>query len=121
MITRIDHIELNVRDVDEEVKFLETLGFQVFRRTPHRGGSTELRLPGPNQTIIEIHKAREGEAIGMNHLAFTTDDIDKTQTELEAKGLAFKGKPGLVAATQRMLSNTVDPNGWDAQLVGNPS
>jgi catechol 2,3-dioxygenase-like lactoylglutathione lyase family enzyme len=120
MITRIDHIEIVVNDVDQEVKFLETLGFAVFRRTPHRGGSVELVLPGPDQTIIEIHKQREGEPLGLNHLGFATDDISKTQSELEAKGLKFNGAPRLVEVTNRMLSNTVDPNGWDMQLVGRP-
>jgi catechol 2,3-dioxygenase-like lactoylglutathione lyase family enzyme len=120
MITAIDHIEIVVRDVQEEVKFLELLGFSVIRRTPHRGGSVELSLPGPNQTIIEIHKQREGETLGLNHLGFATGDINQTQAELEAKGLLFNGQPRLVEATQRLLSNTVDPNGWDMQLVGKP-
>jgi hypothetical protein len=48
------------------------------------------------------------------------DDIAKTQAELTAKGLAFSGDPRLIEATQRLLSNTVDPNGWDVQLVGKP-
>ncbi|MCL4535895.1 MAG: VOC family protein [Bacteroidetes bacterium] len=121
MITSIDHIELVVRDVEEEVGFLEKLGFRVVRRTPHRGGSVELQLPGPHQPIVEIHKVREGEAIGMNHLGLGVDDISKTQAELEAKGLPFNGEPRLIVDTQRMLSNTVDPNGWDVQLVGKPS
>ncbi len=45
---------------------------------------------------------------------------NKTQAELEAKGVKFTGQPRLVEATQRMLSNTVDPNGWDVQLAGKP-
>ena len=39
MIKGIDHIELIVRDLDEYVSFLKTLGFETVRETPHHGGS----------------------------------------------------------------------------------
>jgi len=46
MVKRIDHIDLNVRNLDESIKFFESLDFKVLRRTPDRA---ELQLLGPNQ------------------------------------------------------------------------
>ena len=66
MVLGIDHIELIVRDVDEFVEFYEKLGFEVLLRTAHHGGSAELKLPGDNQPVLEIHSATGEESIGIN-------------------------------------------------------
>lgn len=70
MVLGIDHIELIVRDVDEFVEFYEKLGFEVLLRTGYHGGSAELKLPGENQPVLEIHSATGEESIGINHIAF---------------------------------------------------
>ena len=39
-------------------------------RTAHHGGLAELKLPGENQPVLEIHNATGEEFIGINHIAF---------------------------------------------------
>ena len=39
-------------------------------RTAHHGGSAELKLPGENQPVLEIHSATGEESTGINHIAF---------------------------------------------------
>ena len=56
MLQGIDHIEIIVRDVEESIAFFQKMGFQLLTRTSHHGQSAELQLPGPNQTIFEIHQ-----------------------------------------------------------------
>ena len=64
MIRGIDHIELIVRDFDEYVAFMKTLGFEELTRTSHHGVSVELKAPGEGQPIFEIHEATGEEVIG---------------------------------------------------------
>ena len=57
MIRGIDHIELIVRDFDEYVEFLKTLGFELLTHTKHHGESAELKPPGDDQPIFDIGHA----------------------------------------------------------------
>ncbi|MPY73079.1 MAG: hypothetical protein GEU87_02355 [Alphaproteobacteria bacterium] len=58
-------IELIVRDVEEFVAFFQKLGFEQIARTKHHGDAAELKLPGENQTIFEIHQAGGEEVIAI--------------------------------------------------------
>lgn len=85
----IDHIEIIVPDVKEYVTFMEKLGFEVVRWTDHHEGSAELKLPGENQTIFEIHQVLIEENPGINHISFRTRDIDELVEDLEKKDVKF--------------------------------
>ncbi len=117
MIRGIDHIELIVRDVDETVKFLQALGFELILRTSHHGDSAELKLPGDNQPVFEVHAVSGEEVIGINHIAFKVDSVQESYRQLRAAGIRFAGEPHLVQATGRTIANFRDPDGWRLQLV----
>jgi len=121
MITRIDHIDIMVRDVKSHVEFFKKLGFQVLRETTHDGESIEMGLPGDNQIIIELRRARRAHNPCVNHIALTTSDIERTQQELIASGLEFDqdgfGDIKLNKATGRLTSNLRTPDGFRIQLV----
>ena len=116
MIRGIDHIELIVRDFDEYVEFLQTLGMEVLTLTTHHGKSAELRAPGENQPIFEIHQVTGEEVIGVNHIAFRVDDVNAANDELGQTKIDFN-KPNYVEATGRTTINLRDPDGWRMQLV----
>ena len=116
MIRGIDHIELIVRDFDEYVAFLKTLGFKEVTQTGHHGQSAELQAPGDNQPIFEIHQATGEEVIGVNHIAFKVDDVNAANEVLSNTDIDFK-KPNYVEATGRTTINLRDPDGWRMQLV----
>ena len=59
-----------LQNFSESVEFYEKLGFEVLLRTAHHGGSAELKLPGENQPVLEIHSATGEESIGIDHIAF---------------------------------------------------
>ena len=117
MLRAIDHIELIVRDVDATVAFFQTLGFELLTRTPHHGGSAELKLPGEGQPIFEIHRVQGEENPGVNHIAFRCDDVHAAHRALSRDGVAFEQPPHLVKASGRLIANFRDPDGWRLQLV----
>lgn len=116
MIRGIDHIELIVRDLDEYVAFLESLGFARLTETRHHGTSVELTLPGADQPIFEIHQVGGEEVIGVNHIAFRVDDAQAAHATLQRTPIKFR-PPNYVEATGRTTINLRDPDGWRLQLV----
>ena len=117
MLKRIDHIELVVRNPEEFIAFFEKVGFILLSRSDHHHGSAEMALPGPAQTIFEIHGVEGEENPGMNHIAFATDNIKEDFEKLKNKGVVFESEIQLVKATGRMLSNFRDPDGFRLQLT----
>ena len=91
LLNRLDHIEYIVKDVREFVEFWELFGFKVIRETEHHGESAEMRLPGENQPIIEIHKVQGDENPGVNHIAFFSDNIEGCAEALRNKGIEHRG------------------------------
>ena len=116
MIKQIDHIELIVKDVDAHVAFYQKLGFELIRWTEHHGGSAELKLPGENQPVFEIHSVIDEENIGINHIAFQADDVVETYQELIDKGIEFNTEPYRNRHTGRGNVRFRDPDGWRLQL-----
>ncbi|MEZ4571756.1 MAG: VOC family protein [Thermomicrobiales bacterium] len=112
MIKGIDHIEIVVRDADAYIAFMETLGFEVITRTVHHGGSAELKLPGDNQPIFEIHQVEGEENPGINHIAFAVDDARMAYEDLIGAGVASAKQPNYVQSTGRLTVNLRDPDGF---------
>lgn len=117
MIKGIDHMEFVVRNVDGFIDMFRKLGFEVLAQTSHHGVSSELKLPRGDQPLFEIHKVSGEENIGINHIAFLVDDIEKSYQELKREGIEFESPPHLVKATGRTIANFRDPDGWRLQLV----
>ncbi len=117
MITGIDHIEIIVDDLEAYVDFFTKLGFEVLARTTHHGGSVEVKLPGENQPIFELHKVIGEENPGINHIAFRSTDVVADHAALSAAGVNFASGPHRVASTGRTNANLRDPGGWRMQLV----
>jgi glyoxylase I family protein len=117
MLTRIDHIELIVNDVEAMVCFFSKLGFEEVLRSTHHTLSVEMKLPGPDQVVYEIHQIEGNEVPGINHVAFAVDDIEEAHRELTAQGINFSTPPRLVKSSGRVICNTRDAEGWRFQLV----
>ena len=117
MIVGIDHIELIVRDVKKFVEFYQKLGFELLSWTEHHGGSAEMKLPGDNQPIFEIHTLTGEENPGINHISFRCENIDETYADLVAKGIdTFYRPPHASPSTGRKNVLLRDPDGWRLQL-----
>jgi glyoxylase I family protein len=117
MIRGIDHIELVVRNVEEFVGFFQKLGFELIARTKHHGDAAEMKLPGPNQTIFEIHQVGGEEVIGVNHIALKVDNAKQAYEQFQAGGVKFTRGPKFIEPTGRTTVELRDPDGWRFQLV----
>jgi catechol 2,3-dioxygenase-like lactoylglutathione lyase family enzyme len=117
MIRGVDHIELIVRNLEEYVRFLETLGFELLTSTTHHGNSVEMGIPGQEFPIFEIHQVTDEEVIGVNHIAFRVDNAEAAHAALRAAGVDTADEPGYVTSTGRTNVNLRDPDGWRLQLV----
>ena len=116
MVRGIDHIELIVRDFNEYVEFMKTLGFEELTRTSHHGESVELKIRGENQSIFEVHQATGEEVIGVNHIAFRVDNARAAHGTLKTTNISCN-EPNFVESTGRTTVNLRDPDGWRMQLV----
>jgi catechol 2,3-dioxygenase-like lactoylglutathione lyase family enzyme len=101
-IVAIDHIVLNVSDVERSLAFYgRVLGLPAERVEAWRRG--ELRFPSvrvSDATIIDLVKASERapeDALNLAHFCLVTDaeDLGAVQRELEAAGVVIERGPGM--------------------------
>lgn len=101
-IIALDHIVLNVADVERSLAFYsQTLGLPAERVEAWRRG--ELRFPSVRvneATIIDLVKAEERaseDALNLGHYCLVTDaeDLAAVQRELEAAGIVIERGPGM--------------------------
>ena len=117
MLLRLDHIDLAVADVDSMARLFEKLGFQEIRRTDHHGLAIEMRLPGENQTVLELHGCKSGEEAGVNHIAFLVDDCESSVAELKTLGVDFESPVKRIPSSGRTVCTVANTPGIRLQLA----
>jgi len=139
---KVDHFSLAVSDVDRSIDFYSRcFGFTVI-------SLNEYDLPGHSQSIgyddvrirvahlslndiviefIEYLNPRgarperlETKDIGVPHLAFHTDDIDRDYERLAALGMQFPGPPGGSREAPARDIYGRDPDGIPIEIVQRP-
>jgi len=111
----LDHVHLYVKDLDEAVRFYEMIGLKFIQNTSHGGKAALMRAPS-SPIAFEIQEIRAIENPGLNHLAFTVDDLDTLCDNYKANGVDVDG-PIDNKATGRRLATIRDPHGFLIQLV----
>lgn len=115
-ISGIDHIEINVHDLEAMVAFFKKVGFVETRRTAHTDGSVELRFPGgPDAPILELNSSKN-EPKGFQHLAMRSSNIDADYAEMVARGLKIMRPLGPPTLSGRRVFNIEDPQGNKLQV-----
>lgn len=98
-INRVHHIAIICSDYERSLDFYKrVLGFTVLAehyREESKGYKTDLALG--NEYVIELFsfpsppaRPSHPEAVGLRHLAFEVNDINKAITELESHGVAHE-------------------------------
>jgi len=112
MLKRVDHIEIAVDHVEEEVEFFKSMGFEEISRSGEAPKlSVQLKLPGENQVMFKIFLTKEGRKPGVDHISFELTDGAATREGMKAQGIVFKDEGKFVAKYGHEVSNLVDPNG----------
>ena len=99
-LTHIEHIGIAVKNLEKSIEFYEdVLGLKCYRiekvedqkvRTAFfKMGDTKIELLESTEPDGPVGKfiAKRGE--GIHHIAFATDNLDKTLTELKTKNIAL--------------------------------
>ena len=94
-LKRVDHVGIAVKDLDESVKFYESLGFkatgyevvaeQKVKVAFLPCGDSEIELLESTEPDGPIARFIEKNGPGIQHIAIRVDDIDKALEELKAK------------------------------------
>lgn len=114
-IKNIRHTGIVVDDLQSSLSFYQdVLGFSLHKKMDEQGSYinnmlalenvnvTTVKLTSPDGQMIELlhfksHprelQHRETPAIGISHVAFTVDDLEKTFKELTSKGIEFNAEP----------------------------
>ena len=108
MLKKVDHIAINVFNVEEAAKFyVEMLGLElkdVEIINPNKVkvafmpiGDTDVELVAPSAKDSPLNKSLETKGPCIDHICFEVDDLDQTISFLSKKGVKLvdqKPKPG---------------------------
>ena len=96
-LKRVDHVGIAVKNLDESVKFYESLGFkatgyevvaeQKVKVAFLPCGDSEIELLESTEPDGPIARFIEKNGPGIQHVAIRVDDIDKALEELKEKGV----------------------------------
>ncbi|GAB7020990.1 VOC family protein [Halostagnicola bangensis] len=117
MLGEIDHIEIEASNAEEMAEFLKKLGYEEVRQTEHHGTSYELEPADGDGPIFEVHTVKGEEVPGINHIAFTVDDVADIAEEFRESGVETVVDPYYVDKTGRTICNFRDPDGRRFQAV----
>ncbi|NTG38925.1 glyoxalase [Agrobacterium rhizogenes] len=100
--SRIDHIALAVRDLDQAISlFRDVLGFELKQRRHIKGKksgmvSAEMEANGIRFVLCQgtepesqVSQLVENFGVGIAHVALEVDDVAQTVQDLKGRGLAF--------------------------------
>ena len=129
MITRIDHVGVAVADLDTAIEFyqqvfgmrlahVETNDQQGVREAMMEVGESgsHVQLLAPLRPDSAIAKFLDRSGPGIQHIAYTVDDVEATSAELRAKGLRLLYEHPR-AGTAGSLINFVHPKDAGGVLV----
>lgn len=111
----IDHGHFLVRDLEASIEFFKKLSFEFVEFTQHGGKACMMKASGDN-FILELQETNTIQNPGLNHLAFTVDELDDLCDELEIQGILVDG-PIDNKNTGRRLATVRDTHGLLWQLV----
>lgn len=112
-ITKINHVAIVVRDIEESLKFWEeSLGLKLdhievvptqnsrVAFIPVGDSEVELVQPTSSETGLAAYLEKRGE--GMHHLCMEVDDIDAKLVELKEKGVRLINETAEVLPGRKM-------------------
>jgi predicted enzyme related to lactoylglutathione lyase len=97
MIKQVKFVSIPVADQNRALDFYtEKLGFTIITDQPfdEKQRWIELRVPKAETRVVVFTAGGEEKRIGtFMNMSYSCDDIDKTYTELKARGVEFDGPP----------------------------
>lgn len=134
MIGAIDHVAIAVNDLEKSIDFYtEKLGFSISQRSDK---PVKIAFAESGQVKLELISRMKGKAasksitseelnsfnttdVGLKHIAFIVQDLDKVYRDLKMKGVNFITEPEAISGG-RKITFFSDPDGTVLQLVQLP-
>ena len=109
---RVDHIDIIVSDINKSVEFYRKFGMHP-EGTLDAAKTVFLFNGDESHPVrIELHQAKPGDKIGIDHLSFGVDDpVDATEEVKFVGGVKFNFEPFENNDSGRTISNCNDPDG----------
>jgi hypothetical protein len=115
---KVDHVAIEVPDVDHRVESLLATGaFKLLREGTRMTTGTRIFMLGDGTGFkLELIESWEVSAPTLSHVALRVADVDQAQTELVAQGWAHTRGPNELDAAKARSSLTCDA-GFDLQVI----
>lgn len=139
MIKNIRHVGIVVSDIEASLCFYrDILGFKIAKQMDESGEYidnilvlqqvkvTTIKIAAPDGQLIELlyyhshpgkQKQRKVFDVGVAHIAFTVDDLDKEYDRLKARGVLFNAPPQLSPDGYAKVTFCKSPEGTLVELV----
>jgi catechol 2,3-dioxygenase-like lactoylglutathione lyase family enzyme len=140
MIKNIRHIGIVVEDLEASLNFYQNiLGFVIQKQMVESGTYidnvlatdgvkvTTIKMTAPDGQLIELlfyhspfstnRRLRQLHDIGLSHLAFTVEDLDRTYDKLKNQGIRFNAPPQISPDGYAKVTFCRAPEGTYVELV----
>ena len=113
MFKRIDHVALDVADIDRSIKFYEK-NFDCIKYSEHfTGGGLRIAYLRSGDTVLELVKRNAGGIQGF-HFCFETDEFDIDVKRLQNAGIPILKEPHSTEAREKREA------GWRRVVFSGP-
>lgn len=116
-LLRVDHLDIVVADLPRSIEFYRKFGLSPEGTID--GGQTVFMFNGDeaNPVRIELHQAKPGDKVGIDHVSFAVDDVADATRELGfLGGVPFEIEVLANQQSGRTISNCRDPDGVLVQI-----
>ena len=115
-LIRLEHMDLIVADIEKSVDFYRKLGFCP-DGTNDGGDAVYMSTHGPGLALgVELHQAKDGQATGIDHIAFEVENVEAAYREAKYLGVKFHVSPQEGTRSGRAIANFYDPDGVHLQF-----
>ncbi len=109
-LTGIAHVAYRVSNLDQEIAFLQKLGFEEAFSSTRNGNTTQIFVKINNRQFIEIYPQTDpSQPLGWMHVCYESHDLNALYNTLVAHGL--KPRPVEKAGAGNLISSLMDPEG----------
>lgn len=122
-IKSIAHVAIRVKDIERSLDFyVNRFGFEEMFRLHRDGVLWIVYLRVTDDQFLELFpdgtgdRAPDSEAVALNHVCLSVDDIDEVIAQLAAKGVSLS-RPKKVGVDHNLQAWVEDPDGNRIELM----